>query len=132
MDLARDDVAFAGDLALTLERVFVVIRRLATYGAVSLPAAAVLGRLLRDGPHRLTALAAAEGVSQPGMTQLVGRLERHGLVRRGPTNGDRRVVLIQLTAAGQALIERRRAERADALSRLLDQLDPASHEAIQA
>jgi DNA-binding MarR family transcriptional regulator len=89
-------------------------------------------RLTLDGPYRLTDLAAAEGLSQPGMTQLVTRLEGDGLVRRSPAPGDRRVVLVEATDAGAALVDRRRRQRAAQLGRLLDGLTPAERGAVQA
>lgn len=50
--------------------------------SVSAPAAYVLNRIDHGGPERLTTLATLEGVSQPSMTQLIQRMERHGLVSR--------------------------------------------------
>jgi DNA-binding MarR family transcriptional regulator len=80
----------------------------------------------------LTELATRQRVSQPGMTQLVDRLEREGLVRRTPLADDRRVVVVEVTGAGVELVERRRAERATALDGLLGRLDPADRGAIGA
>jgi MarR family 2-MHQ and catechol resistance regulon transcriptional repressor len=45
-------------------------------------------------------------VSCPNITKLVDGLERDGLVRRGKLDGDRRVVLAELTPEGHALLER--------------------------
>jgi DNA-binding MarR family transcriptional regulator len=109
-----------------------MVRRLATAGELSLPAAAVLTRLARVGPQRLTDLAAAEGVSQPGMTQLVTRLERDGLVTRAPSADDGRVVLVEVTPAGSDLVARRRAQRAAALAELMRRLEPAERAAVRA
>ena len=99
-------------------------RRLATVGDLSMGAASALARLLRDGPQRLTELAKTEGISQPGMTQLVGRLEREGLVRRAASGDDRRGVVVELTEAGADLVEARRTQRAEALQEMFDHLDP--------
>jgi len=117
-------------LASVLEQVTRLFRQLATAGELSLTAAMVLARLTRDGPQRLTDLAAGEGLSQPGMTQLIGRLERDGLVRRTASTADRRGVLVAITGAGRALVERRRAERAAALHELLGRLDADDQAAI--
>lgn len=77
---------------------------------LSLTTASTLARLGRDEPVRLTALAAAEGIAQPSMTQLVKRLEQQGLARRVSDPEDGRVALVTITDAGQALLaERRRA-----------------------
>jgi DNA-binding MarR family transcriptional regulator len=121
----------SGDsLQTVLEQITRLIRQLATSGDLSLTAAMVLSRLTRDGPQRLTELAIGEDLSQPGMTQLVGRLERDGLVRRTASADDRRGVLVGVTDAGRELVERRRAERAAALQALLGRLDQADQEAI--
>jgi DNA-binding MarR family transcriptional regulator len=118
------------ELAVVLEQLVRLIRQLATAGDLSMAAASALARIVRDGPQRLTELANVEGISQPGMTQLVTRLERDGLVRRTASSGDRRGVLVELTGAGVELVGARRAERAEALEQLLAQLDPADQAAI--
>jgi DNA-binding MarR family transcriptional regulator len=118
------------DLAAVLEQLVRLTRQLATAGGLSPAGASALARLSRDGPQRLTELANAEGVSQPGMTQLVTRLERDGLVRRTASTDDRRGVLVEMTDAGLALVNRRRAERAEAVSELLTRLDRQDQAAI--
>jgi DNA-binding MarR family transcriptional regulator len=119
-------------LVTVLEEVTRLVRRLATFGDLSLTAAMVLARLDREGPVRLTELAVGEGLSQPGMTQLVKRLERDGLVRRQATADDRRGVLVAVTEAGSTLVASRRAERASALHRLMSRLDGDDRAAIAA
>jgi DNA-binding MarR family transcriptional regulator len=120
------------DLAKVLEDLARLVRQLATAGNLSMTAASVLGRLMRDGPQRLTELANGEGVSQPGMTQLVTRLERDGFVRRTASSDDRRGVLVEVTDTGAELVARRRAQRAEALRHLLSLLDPDDQAAINA
>ena len=122
----------AAALSAALERLVPLMRQLSAAGDLSGPAASVIALLAKDGPRRLTELAAHQRVSQPGMTQLVARLEREGLVRRTPLAGDRRVVVVEVTGAAVELVERRRAERAAALDGLLDRLDPADRAAIGA
>ena len=48
------------------------------------------------------------GTDTAGMTKLLDRLEVKGLIERQPNPGDRRSVLIALTADGQALTPRLR------------------------
>jgi DNA-binding MarR family transcriptional regulator len=119
-------------LAQVFEQLVRVMRRLSTAGDLTPPAAATLNRVATDGPRRLTDLAAGEGLSQPGMTQLVTRLERDGLVRRAPSDADGRVVLIEVTDAGRAVVSARRIQRADALGALLDCLGHDDRAAIRA
>ena len=71
---------------------------------VSLTSLGTLFTLDSAGPQRITDLARVEGVAQPSMTVLVGILERDGLVVRRGDPSDKRVVLIELTAAGTDLI----------------------------
>jgi DNA-binding MarR family transcriptional regulator len=119
------------ELLRVLEQLVAFLRRLTTNG-LSTAAAAALRRLARDGAQRVTDLAKAERVSQPAMTQLVGRLERDGLVRRVSSPHDGREVLVELTDAGEDLLGRRRAQFAAAFTQLLDQQLPADRRAIAA
>jgi len=89
---------------------------------LSASAAFTLNRVCREGPFRLTTLAAKEGVSQPSMTQLVQRLERAGLVTRLPDPDDGRACLVGITAAGQALLDERKRLRRDRLAALMEML----------
>jgi DNA-binding MarR family transcriptional regulator len=68
---------------------------------LSASAALVLNRINREGPMRLTALAEAEGASQSGMTQLVQRMERQGLLERWSDPDDGRASLVRLGEAGR-------------------------------
>jgi DNA-binding MarR family transcriptional regulator len=116
------------DLAAALERLVSMWRRLAVPGELSSTAVFTLARLSRDGPCRLTELAAHEKVSQPAMTQLVSRLESQGLAERCSDPGDARVVNVTVTAQGEELIARRRAARAERFAEFFAML-PAQHQA---
>jgi DNA-binding MarR family transcriptional regulator len=65
---------------------------------------------LSTRPHRVTELAAREGITQPGATQLVNRLEERGWVERRTDPGDGRAVLVALTKDGLEALDRVRAE----------------------
>jgi DNA-binding MarR family transcriptional regulator len=119
------------ELAAALEQLVSMWRRLAVPGELSSTAAFTLARLSRDGPCRLTELAAHEKVSQPGMTQLVSRLEGQGLAERCSEPGDARVVKVAVTAAGEELIARRRAARAARFAEFFAML-PVPHQAALA
>ncbi|MDX6723550.1 MAG: hypothetical protein QOD44_535 [Solirubrobacteraceae bacterium] len=92
----------------------------------------VLATLRDGGPHRVTRLADAEGVAQPSMTALVIRLERLGLVERGPDPDDARAVRVAITADGLARLKRVREARAAALEARLSALDPGERAALRA
>src|SRR5689334_408014 len=61
----------------------------------------VLRRLADHGPGRVTDLARLTRASQPGMTQLVGRLEKAGQVTRVADPDDGRAVLVEITRPGR-------------------------------
>jgi DNA-binding MarR family transcriptional regulator len=67
-------------------------------------------RALSVRARRVTELAANEGVTQPAITLLVNRLEQRGWVNRVADPSDGRAVLVSLTARGEAVFERLRAE----------------------
>jgi DNA-binding MarR family transcriptional regulator len=121
-----------GQLVDTFERLFALLRRLNPPQDVSLTAASTLRTLERDGPHRLSGLAAKEGVTQPAMTQVVSRLERDALAERDTDPADGRVVLVRITAAGRDLLRHRRQTRAARLAVLMDALAPEDRAAIMA
>src|SRR4051812_21152687 len=81
------------------------------YADLSRTATSVLAALRDGGPQRVTVLAAAEGVAQPTMTNLVVRLERRGLVERGSDPDDARAVRVAITPQGRERLEARRAAR---------------------
>jgi DNA-binding MarR family transcriptional regulator len=89
---------------------------------LSASAGFVLNRVNREGPIRLTSLAAKEGVSQPAMTQLIQRLERQGLVARLCDPEDGRAALIDITDEGRSLLGARRLARRERLTQLLETL----------
>jgi DNA-binding MarR family transcriptional regulator len=105
-------------------------RYLSDRTGLSASAGFLLNRVRREGPARLTALAAMEGVSQPSMTQLIQRLERQGLVTRLADPDDGRVALVDITEAGQALIDERTQVRRERLAVLMATLSPEEQAAL--
>jgi DNA-binding MarR family transcriptional regulator len=115
----------------TLQQVgLLVIRYLADRQGPSFTAVLVLTILDSEGPTRLTALATAEGVSQPSMSQLVQRLERQGLVVRLSDPDDGRAALIDITDAGRELIAERQRALRDRLAGLLTGLSAEDEAAL--
>jgi DNA-binding MarR family transcriptional regulator len=97
----------------------------------SLTSRNVLAALAAEGPSRLTALAAATGIAQPAMTQLVGRLQREGLVVRLIDPEDARATLVAITDAGRALRDELHQSLHERMTELLDGL-PADDQATLA
>jgi DNA-binding MarR family transcriptional regulator len=105
-------------------------RHLSDRTGLSASAGFLLNRVRREGPARLTVLAAMEGVSQPSMTQLIQRLERQGLLTRLADPDDGRVALVDITEAGQALIDERTETRRERLTALIATLSPEDQAAL--
>jgi MarR family 2-MHQ and catechol resistance regulon transcriptional repressor len=134
MDTSNDTGAGEGDddTALAL-RAWIALAR--AYNAVSARAAAdvarhdltgaefgVLEALHHKGPMLLSEVQRRILVSSGGITYLVDRLEKRGLVERRDCPGDRRARLAALTPAGDSLVRDIFPEHAavirDALARL--------------
>jgi DNA-binding MarR family transcriptional regulator len=95
VNLLRTAAHLEGELASQLKR-----------SGISLPQYNVL-RILRDaGRDGLPSLEIASRMITrvPDITRLVDRLERAGLVARVRSDTDRRVVLVNVTRAGQTLV----------------------------
>ena len=99
---------------------------------LSRTASSVLATLRDGGPKRITELAASEAIAQPSVTTLVGRLERQGLVTRGPDPSDARAVLVALTDDGREALRRLGSRRAAILAERLAALDDADRAALRA
>jgi len=84
--------------------------------------------VLAGEPYRMSPSELAEIVlrSSGGMTQILDRLERAGLVAREDDPSDRRKVLVGLTVEGLAVSERANARYLAARQELLGALPPAA------
>ena len=106
----------------------VMIRHLAR--GSSLTSRNVLAALATEGPSRLTALATATGIAQPAMTQLIGRLERQGLVIRLTDPEDARATLVAITDAGRALRAEQHQTAHERMAELLNTLSADDQAAL--
>lgn len=125
----------AADLPTALDRRLAALWRAVGrggYADLSRTASSVLAALRDGGPQRVTALAEAEGVAQPTMTNLVVRLERRGLVERGSDPEDARAVRVTITDQGRERLEARRDARVAVLAEHLRVLDAGEREALLA
>jgi DNA-binding MarR family transcriptional regulator len=122
-------VASREDIAVGLEQAAIlVVRHMSDRAALNLTTSMVLDTLNREGPVRVTTLAAAAGIGQPSMTELVQRLERQRLVTRVNDPEDGRAALVTITDAGREPLDDQRRNRRDRLAELLSAL-PAEDEA---
>lgn len=103
-------------------RTAVQMTRLLEYpGDLSTPQVSVLNTLSSE-PVRIGDLAALGGVTQPGMSQLVSRLESAGLVERTRSDEDARVTLVEITDEGRNALDRVNRERNRVLGVHLERL----------
>ena len=93
-----------------LEIIPLVMRTVAAElrAAGEMPAPAHFGLLsiLSVRPRTLTDLASLQGVSLPTMSNSISAMVERGWVRREAPDGDRRVVMIEVTPTGRAALER--------------------------
>jgi DNA-binding MarR family transcriptional regulator len=111
-------------------RVRLVVTRLArrlrqqAEAPISPTQAAVLATIDRRGPLTLGELAEAERVQPPTITAAVDRLEQQGFVRRQRDARDRRVVGVQVTPAGEQVLDEARSRKSAYLEQRLGSLSP--------
>lgn len=86
-----------------------------------------LSVLVFAGPRSLGELAEAEQVRPPTMSRIVAALERAGLVRRQPTEDQRRLRL-QATAKGTKVMQEGRKRRVQSLARAVRSLSKAERQ----
>ncbi len=79
-----------------------------------------MARLDRTGPTTSAELARLERISPQSMGATVAALEERGLVGRAPDPDDGRQSILSLTAAGRALLQRRRSARSELLAVALE------------
>lgn len=86
--------------------------------------------VLRDRTPTMNELATLLGLDKSSATGLVDRAVRRGLVRRVASTADRRVVLVDLTDAGRALVADVAAGFASDIVTLLERLSPRDRSAL--
>ena len=66
---------------------------------------AALEALLHKGPLTITAIQGKVLLASGSMTAAVDRLEKKGLIKRGPAASDRRAKVLELTPEGRRVVE---------------------------
>ncbi|OLR94774.1 MarR family winged helix-turn-helix transcriptional regulator [Actinokineospora bangkokensis] len=128
-DAAPADLVDA--LVRTSFAVMAVLTRVAAEHDLSLTQLRVLA-VLRDRPLRVTALADHLGLEKSTMSGLVDRADKRGLLVRAPGERDRRAVDVRLSAAGEELVDRVRADVERALDPVAAALAPAERRRLRA
>jgi DNA-binding MarR family transcriptional regulator len=106
-----DPANLAAELRATVGRLTRLLREHARKGELTASQRFALGRLEREGPLTVTALARAEGVRPQSMGATVAALEAQGLVAGAPDPADGRQTILSLTDAARELIKANRAAR---------------------
>ncbi|MFC7534375.1 MarR family winged helix-turn-helix transcriptional regulator [Actinoplanes sp. GCM10030250] len=86
------------------------------------PAQAQLLCMLKDQPRGMSELAGLLGLAKPGLSGLVDRIERRGLVRRETPEHDRRAVMLHTTPLGKETVDALWADVGASLPDILDVL----------
>jgi DNA-binding MarR family transcriptional regulator len=92
---------------------------------------AVIIAVVREGPIRLSELAAVEGINPTMLSRVIADFGQDGLVQRTCDEGDRRAAWVTATPAGKRLVERMRRERTAALNAALEELPDIDLGSIQ-
>ncbi len=124
------DTQLVARLRLAVSRLARRLRQEAETG-ISPSMLSALASIERLGPCTLGDLAAHEQVQPPTVTRVVARLHEEGLLDRIPDPVDRRIIRVQLSAAGKAFLQRVRTRKNEFLARRLRDLDASELQAIE-
>ncbi len=126
------DELSAARLRIAVARLSRRLRPTAAAGSLTATEVDVLVAAERQGPVRMSDLAGFSGLNPTMLSRIVPRLEEMGLLVRRSDDSDKRVSRIETTTAGHKLLDRVRAERNDALSRRLRELEGDERAALAA
>ena len=100
-------------------------------GELTLSQFQLLGAFAEAPESTVGELAEAAGVAGPTATRMLDGLERAGIVERRPSEQDRRVVTVRLTAKGRRLLERKRLLVAEKRRALYESLAPSERRQVE-
>lgn len=112
-----ESTAIAAELRTAMGK---LTRRVKLEDQMPLGQVAVLGALDRSGAMTTSELAADQRVRPQSMARAVGLLMDQGLITRRAHPTDGRKSLVELSTAGQALLEEERGRRTDWLARAIE------------
>lgn len=90
----------------------------------------VLTLLMDNRRWRISDLALAEGVRVPSMTELIGRMEKQGLVSKSEAPSDSRGVEVEITEKGRGLMRNHLRQYVDLMTQRMVGLSNEEKEAI--
>jgi DNA-binding MarR family transcriptional regulator len=121
----------ASQLRPALLRLTRLVRNQRVDMSVTLTQLSAMGTLRKSGPMSAGELAACERVQPPSMTKVLANLEERGLVRREVHPTDRRQAVIDITPAGEELLDSERRSRDEWLSKQLATLSAEDRALVQ-
>ena len=130
--VSRDALALANGLRPVLVKLNRELRRDLAAGGVTAGQAALLHAIRKHPGIGVGELAAREGMSAPGISGYVDRLEAAGLVVRTRSLADRRRIGLAVTPAGLRVLRSVRSRRTAWLASRLQRLDASELAAIDA
>jgi DNA-binding MarR family transcriptional regulator len=121
----------ASQLRPALLRLTRLVRNQRVDMSVTLTQLSAMATLSKSGPMSAGVLAGYERVQPPSMTKVLANLEERGLVRREVHPTDRRQAVLEITPAGEALLDEERRSRDAWLTRRLATLSPDERALLQ-
>ena len=136
--MSPDEAGRAARIDRVLASYELLLRRIATWHApdlmevvMTMSQAKVLYLAAAAQGMRMSELAVRLGVSISTMSGLVDRLVDHGLLDRHDDPADRRQVIVTITVAGKASLERFRELNTAQMRRLLARLDDPQLDVVE-
>lgn len=113
-------------LASSLRSAFSVLhkglrKQMYSVNAYSMTEIETIGQLARNTALLPTELAALTRVKTQSMSQILNKLEGQGIVKRTPSEEDKRKVYISITPAGKRMVERTKYDRDEWLKNRIEQ-----------
>lgn len=129
--MATSSANAPSNVAIALERVISWLRDARESFGLSASALSALARLDSHGPLRIADLVVHEGLSQPGMTTLINRLEEAHLATRIADPDDGRAVRVTITDDGRARVNSYRGARVQLIDERLSLLPSDDRRALE-
>ncbi len=118
-----DDSTNDDQLASTIYELYRTIRRGSPFTVGDYNDLSILSLLRQSGSLRVTVIADRTGLTQPGVTTILRRLEARGDVSLAADESDARATLVTVTAMGAARLADMEKHRIDQLSSALDHIN---------